>query len=101
MESLKGSTKCSPSLNDTEVSTAPNLSNTPRLPASTILRLEVKITKIIITAIIAGIAIFNGLEKPNPPPPPTSSNGSPSGVILLFRLDLKKSTIFILIYEYT
>jgi hypothetical protein len=60
-------------------------------------------TKIIITAIIAGIAIFNGLEKPNPPPlpPPTSSNGSPSGVNLLFRFDLKKSTMFILNCEYT
>jgi hypothetical protein len=65
------------------------------------LRLEVKTTKIIITAIIAGIAIFSGLEKPKPPPPPTSSRGSPSGVILLFRLDLKKSTIFNLNYAYT
>ena len=87
MESLNGNTKCNPSLKDTEVSTAPNFSNTPRLPASTIFKLEVGPTKIIIIAIIAGITIFNGLEKPNPPPPPTSSSGSPSGVIRLFRFD--------------
>ncbi len=56
--------------------------------------LDDKITKITITAIIAGIAIRRGLDKPDPPPPPTSSNGSPSGVYRLFRLPRKIPAIY-------